>query len=105
MTARHISSSSREKKLQDGLNYSTSIVDELVQDDYYLFLSFKILKKTHFRGYFYVQNAISQQLILQMIKKLEWVLQTNLQFPVIFVIGKETFIHPSNVSTKSKKKQ
>lgn len=105
MTARHISSSSREKKLQDGLNYSTSIVDELVQDDYYLFLSFKILKKTHFRGYFYVQNAISQQLILQMIKKLEWVLETNLQFPVIFKTGKETFILRGNVQNQSKNKE
>ena len=44
------SSSSRAKKLQDSINYSTSIVDELDQDDYYfylnLFLNFKILKET-----------------------------------------------------------
>ena len=40
------SSSSRAKKLQDSLNYSTSIVDELDQDDYYLFLDFKVLKET-----------------------------------------------------------
>ena len=40
------SSSSRAKKRQDSINYSTSIVDELDQDDYYLFLNFKILKET-----------------------------------------------------------
>ena len=42
------SSSSRAKKLKDSINYSTSIVDELDQDDYYLnlFLNFKILKET-----------------------------------------------------------
>ena len=40
------SSSSRAKKRQDSLNYSISIVDELDQDDYYLFLNFKILKQT-----------------------------------------------------------
>ena len=37
--------SSRAKKLQRSLNYSPSIVDELDQDDYYLFLNFKILKE------------------------------------------------------------
>ena len=61
------SSSSRAKKLQDSLNYSTSIVDELDQDDYnYLFLDFKIAsyRKRHFRDSFYVQNVISQQLTL-----------------------------------------
>ena len=40
------SSSSRGKKLQDSLNYSTWIVDELRQNDYYFFLNFKILKET-----------------------------------------------------------
>ena len=40
-----------------------------------------------------------------MIKKLEWGLQTNLQFPVIFVTGKETFIHPSNVQDQVKSKE
>ena len=38
--------SSCSKKLQDSLNYSTSIADELDQDDYYLFLNFKIMKET-----------------------------------------------------------
>ena len=40
-----------------------------------------------------------------MIRKLEWVLQTNLQFPEIFVTGKETFIHPSNVQGQIKSKK
>ena len=40
------SSSSRAKKLQDSLNYSASIVNELDQNVYYLFLNFKILKET-----------------------------------------------------------
>ena len=53
----------------------------------------------------FVQNAISQQLILQMIKKLEWVLETNLQFPVIFKTGKETFILRGNVQNQSKNKE
>ena len=40
------SSSSGAKKLQDSLDYPTSTVDELDQDDFYLFLNFKILKET-----------------------------------------------------------
>ena len=55
--------SSRAKKLQRSLNYSTSILDELDQDDYYLFLNFKILKEA-LHGLLYVQNDISQQLTL-----------------------------------------
>ena len=37
-----------------------------------------------------------------MIRKLEWVLQTNLQFLAMFLTGKETFIHPSNVQDQIK---
>ena len=40
------SSSSRAKKLQDSLNFSTSIVDEFDQDDYYLYSNLKMLKET-----------------------------------------------------------
>ena len=40
------SSSSRTKKLQGSLNHSPSIVNELDEYDYYLFLNFKILKET-----------------------------------------------------------
>ena len=40
-----------------------------------------------------------------MIRKLEWVLQIHLQFPVIFVTEKETFIHPSNVQDQIKNEE
>ena len=46
MNRKQKSSSSRAKKLGDSLNYSTLIVDELDQDDYYISLNFKILRET-----------------------------------------------------------
>ena len=42
-------SSSRAKKLEENLNNSASVMDKLDEEDYFLFVNFKILKRT-FQG-------------------------------------------------------